>query len=73
MSEQPKTGSATFIKLKGGRCGEPFWGATWQKSDIDQGQGNGLLGRNLTSDHDKEVSPGRDLTLAKDKEVRIWF
>jgi hypothetical protein len=33
------------------------------------------LGRNLTLEHDKEESSGRDLTLAKDKdkEVKIWF
>ena len=46
-----------------------FWGATWQESDIGQGQGNGPLGRNLTLGHDKEVSPGRNLTLGHDKEV----
>jgi hypothetical protein len=32
-----------------------------------------LLGRRLTLGHDKEVSSGRDQTLTKDKEVRIWF
>ena len=53
-------------------CGEPFWGATWQESDIGHDK-EVSSGRNLTLGHDKEVSPGRDLTLAKDKEVKICF
>ena len=59
------------------RCRESYWGAVLpgrsltlaKELDIGQGQGNGLLGRNLTLGHDKEVSPGRNLTLGWDKEA----
>ena len=86
LSEQPKTGSALFIKLKVGRCGRPsgiplgrsLTLAKDKEMGFRQESAIGLdkevsSSRNLTLEHDKEVSSGRDLTLAKDKEVRICF
>lgn len=46
-----------------------FGGATWQESDISHDKS--VQARNLTLGYDKEVSTGRYLMLATDKEVRI--
>jgi hypothetical protein len=57
LLEQPKTGSILFIKLKGGRCEEPFWGATWQESDIGHEKEMGFR-QESDMGHDKEVQAG---------------